>query len=68
MELVTGVGAIGVLGVLFAYAWRLIRRSDAQRDDYTRALEYDRDFWRARALGLPEPIRPDDVPATKEEP
>lgn len=56
--------AAPILVLLFAYAWRLIRRSDAERDRYVRRVEYDRDWWRAKALGLepPAPVDPEHVP------
>ena len=64
VDLPTTLIAGPILVLLFAYAWRLIRRSDAERDRYVRRIEWDRDFWRARALGLepPDPIDPEHVP------
>lgn len=57
-----------LLVLLFGYAFRLIRRSDLERDRYVRRLEYDMEWWRAKALGLPPPSPPAGGPARLPDP
>lgn len=46
---VTALG--GFFGVLFTYTIWFVKRSDRMNLRYMRHTEYERDYWRAKALG-----------------